>query len=200
MEATPESRLLGALKQIDEVTRQRPPSGIGHDDADDIEGTIASDDAVGFNPLPLLRLFDEHGVRVVIMGQVAGILHGSTELTGDLDLLWSGQGEDAAAMSAAFIAANGDLEDDDGIPLPVDAKAFALPKVQFRTDSASGDCCTPALPWGALDVGSFIEQADSAVVDGVQLHYVSRQALIAMRLAVGREKDQRRAAELQQLR
>jgi hypothetical protein len=192
-----ESRLLNALRQVDEVTRGRPTVGLSHDDADEVEGTIACDDAVGFDPLPLLRSLDEHGAQVVIIGQVAGILNGSTELTGDLDLLWSGRPADAPAISAGFGAVNALLTDDDGRRLPSGTEAFGLPKVQFRTSTSAGDCCTPALPWGQLDIDGFIDRAESTLVDGIRIRYVSRSDLIAMRLAVGRPKDLRRAAELQ---
>lgn len=133
------------------------------------------------------------------MGQVAGILHGSAELTGDLDLLWSGHSADAPALSAGFSAVNALLSDDDELPLSSAIDAFALPKVQFRTATSAGDCCTPALPWGGLDIESFLGRAQSALVDGIRLHYISRADLIAMRLAVGRPKDLRRAAELERL-
>ena len=199
MESSAESRLRNALQRIDELTQGRPRVGRGHDDADEVHGTIACDDAIGFDPLPLLRSLDEHGVRVVIIGQVAGILHGSAELTGDLDLLWSGSSTDVPAISAAFSAASAMLWDDDGCSLPVEVEAFELPKVQFRTATSAGDCCTPALSWGGLDIEGSLTRASSAVVDGVRLHYVSRSDLIAMRLAVGRAKDRRRAVELQLL-
>lgn len=65
-------------------------------------GTVATDDAIGFDPLPLLRAFCDWGARVVVIGQVAGILHGSRELTGDLDLLWDGSSRQASALTAAF--------------------------------------------------------------------------------------------------
>lgn len=193
------SRLQDAVRRTAEATRDRARVGRSHDDADDTEGTIACDDAIGFDPLPLLRRFDEYGVRVVVMGQVAGILHGSTELTGDLDLLWSGDSADAPALSAAFDAVGALLSDDDGVPLPSSADAVALPKFQFRAATVAGDCCTPRLPWGRLDIQAFLARAESTVVEGARVHYLDRQDLIAMRLAVGRPKDRRRAAELQGL-
>jgi hypothetical protein len=57
---------------------------VRNDDADETVGTIESDDAAGFDPLPVLRALHSHGAPAVVMGQVAGILHGSVELTGDL--------------------------------------------------------------------------------------------------------------------
>lgn len=189
-------RLRAAMIRTAELTAARAPTGRSHDDADDVRGTIESDDAVGFDPRPLLAALDRAGARAVVIGQVAGMLHGSTELTGDLDLLWSGRPEEALAMARAFADVGADLADDDGQPLPVDASAFAHAKVVFRTSQASGDCCTPALVWGALDVAGFAARAETAIVDGTTIHYLSLEDLVAMRRAVGRPKDLRRAAEL----
>ncbi len=196
----PIRRLTGAVRRLAEHTAGRAPTGRSHDDADDAAGTVDTDDAVGFDPLPLLRLLAGHGAVVTVIGQVAGIMHGSTELTGDLDLLWSGAAPDAARMAVAFAAAGAALTDDDGHPLPTTEPAFARPKVVFRTACASGDCCTPALPWGTLAVADFHARALVAhTADGVPIRYLTRADLIQMRLAVARPKDLRRAAELTQL-
>lgn len=196
----PERRLVEAVRRTAELTRDRVRAGISHDDADADEGTVATDDAIGFDPLPLLRTLDRHGARVVAIGQVAGILHGSAELTGDLDLLWDGSPDQARAMAAAFAEAGAALADDDDGPVPVSPDAFALPKVTFKTASASGDCCTPALPWGDLDVAAFLDRCVTArTADGTTLRWLAVDDLIAMRLVVGRPKDLRRAAELRTL-
>lgn len=192
-------RLRNAVTLIGHETRDRPRTNLSHDDADDTIGTVATDDAVGFDPLPLLRAFDHHGAEVVVMGQVAGIMHGSRELTGDLDLLWSGRTEQAAALAAAFGSLSVVLHDDDGRTLACDSAAFTLPKVQFRTPHASGDCCTPALPWGDLPIGDFLNRARTAHAADFAIHYLDRADLIRMRRAVGRPKDLRRAAELESL-
>jgi hypothetical protein len=134
----------------------------------------------------------------VVIGQVAGILHGSTELTGDLDLLWSGSPGDAPALAAAFSDLAAELTDDDGQAVDV-SRAFFLAKVQFRTPSAAGDCCTPRLPWNGLDVSAFIGRAETAEIAGVMVRYLSLRDLIAMRRATARPKDLRRAVELERL-
>jgi hypothetical protein len=83
----------------------------------------------------------------------------------------------------------------------VSTASFGLPKVLFRTATASGDCCTPALPWGELPVAAFIARAERATTAaGTVIRYLNRDDLIAMRRAVGRPKDLRRAAELDRLR
>jgi len=194
----PIGRLREAMSRLAEFHRDRAPTGVSHDDADEVVGTMASDDAFGFDPFPLLRALDKAGARVVVMGQVAGILHGSSELTGDLDLLWDGDMAQAPALAAAFARVGAVLADDQGAVVPCAAQAFTLPKVEFRSPTASGDCCTPALPWGDLPITQFVRRCRLAVADdGTVVRYLDRADLIQMRRAAGRGKDLRRAEELQ---
>jgi hypothetical protein len=193
-------RLEEAVRRLRETTVGRERRGLSHDDADDVIGTAATDDAIGFNPLPLLRALHEQGAIVAVMGQVAGIMHGSRELTGDLDLLWDGDRGQAPALAAAFAAAGASLADSEGRPLACEPTTFRLPKVLFRSGFASGDCCTPALPWGDLPIAAYLARCQLAVAaDGLEIRYLDRGDLIRMRRAVGRPKDLRRASELELL-
>jgi hypothetical protein len=196
---TPFERLDAAVRRVREYVDAHPRQGVSHDDADDTFGTIDCDEAAGFDPLPLLAALDRHGARAVVIGQVAGIMHGSQELTGDLDLLWSGDSLEAPRFVAGFAEVGALIFDDRHLPLPLDPRTFALPKVLFRSAGASGDCCTPQLPWGRLDVMGIIERAETFRDSGVTVHFASRWDLADMRRAVGRPKDLRRAAELSRL-
>jgi hypothetical protein len=149
--------------------------------------------------MPVLRALSEHGASAVVIGQVAGILHGSAELTGDLDLLWSGDPPDAPGIVGAFASLDAELRTDEGTLVSDVAAAFSLPKVLYETRTAAGDCCTPRLPWGGLDVRAFISRAETAEVEGVLVRYLALNDLIAMRRAAGRPKDLRRAQELERL-
>jgi hypothetical protein len=192
-------RLRDALSRLAQQTRARALNGVSHCAAGDTIGTFGTDDAIGFDPLPLLRALYEYGAQVVVMGQVAGIMHGSRELTGDLDLLWDGRARQAHAIAAAFASVSADLTDDDGIPVRCEPAAFSLPKVLFRSAGASGDCCTPALPWGDLPIADFLARCRVAMCDGFEIRYLDRADLIWMRRAAGRVKDLRRADELERL-
>jgi hypothetical protein len=197
----PIQRIRDAVHRLAQETRGRTRTGLSHEDADEVAGTIATDSAIGFDPLPALGVLSEHGARVVVVGQVAGIMHGSQELTGDLDLLWDGDARQAPNLAAAFAALGATLTDEDRKPVPCASRSFELAKVIFETPTASGDCCTPRLPWGALDIEGVIRRAGTAVApDGLTVHYASAPDLITMRRAVGRPKDLRRAAELEGLR
>ncbi|HEY3514995.1 hypothetical protein [Kribbella sp. NPDC051137] len=194
------ARLEIAVGRIAELTRDRVVTGASHVDADGIVGTIGTDDAIGFDPFPLLRALHRSGVRVAVIGQVAGIMHGSVDLTGDLDLLWDGDPAHAAALASAFAQVEGGpavLEDKDGRPVPCEAASFLGSKVLFSTATASGDCCTPALPWGAIPVADYLARSLRTVADdGLEIHYLRLDDLISMRRAAGRPKDHRRADEL----
>jgi hypothetical protein len=192
-------RLSVAVDRIRTETDGCAKTGRTHQDADDEIGTIGTDDAHGFDPLSLLRTLDTCGAPVVVMGQVAGIMHGSRELTGDLDLLWDGDPRWASAMADGFGAAEATLTDDEGVPVFGDPAAFALPKLLFHTASASGDCCTPALRWGAIDIVGMLSRCLVVDAGGFRVRYLARPDLIAMRRAVGRPKDLRRAAELERI-
>ncbi len=193
----PLERLRAAARRTRELALNRASTGLGHQDADDDVGTIGTDDALGFDPFPLLEALHHNGVRAIVIGQVAGIMHGSTELTGDLDLLWDGAPAHAPALADAFTFVNAQLIDEKGNPVATHPDSFLRPKVQFTSPGAGGDCCTPALPWGNLQVREFLDRAITAVdPGGLEVHYVSRRDLIRMRRAMGRPKDLRRADEL----
>jgi hypothetical protein len=196
---TPFDRLDDAVRRIHDHVGTRAARGVTHDDADDVVGTIACDDAVGFAPMHVLAALSRHGARAVVIGQVAGIMHGSRELTGDLDLLWSGAPGERPKLAAAFADVGALLYDDDHAPVPLTRDAFAMAKVLFHSEGASGDCCTPALPWGSLDIVGVIDRAETTCERGVTVYYASLADLITMRRATGRPKDVRRADELARL-
>lgn len=196
---TPFERLAYAVQRIGDYVDARARTGVSHDEADDTAGTIECDDAVGFDPFPLLAALDRHGARAVVIGQVAGILHGSQELTGDLDLLRAGTPDEAPRFANAFADVAAEVLDEDRRPLPLDPRAFDLPKVLFESSGACGDCCTPRLPWGSLDIVGVLDRAVAVTERGVTIHFASLNDLIEMRRVSGRPKDVRRAAELSQL-
>ncbi|MGW2699055.1 hypothetical protein [Streptomyces sp. NPDC001340] len=100
----------------------------GLEEADDVAGTFATDGALGFDPIPFLRALCEARSHAVVIGQVAGIMHGSIELTGDLDLLWDGTPEQAHALRNALTATGcTDLPD------------LGHPQVAYQVAGVSGD-------------------------------------------------------------
>ncbi|MFJ8945177.1 hypothetical protein ACIRG4_18425 [Streptomyces sp. NPDC102395] len=190
MNETAALRLRQAVRRIQHAARERAATGRALEEADDVAGTFATDGAVGFDPFPFLRALHDAGSRAMVVGQVAGILHGSVEPTGDLDLLWDGTPEQAHALRTALTAAGcTELPDLD------------RPQAAYRVTGAGGDLCTTALPWGDLDTGPCLTRAltthDPA---GFAVSYAALDDLIRMRRSLGRPKDHRRADELERLR
>jgi hypothetical protein len=182
-------RLRQAIRRIEEATHDRTATGCRPEDADDLTGTFATDGALGFDPIPFLRALHEAGSHAMVIGQVAGIMHGSAELTGDLDLLWDGTPAQARALRDALAAAGcTDLPDLDRA------------QVGYQVTGAAGDLCTPALPWGDFDVTDCLTRAQGTDdSSGFTIRYASLDDLIRMRRAIGRPKDHRRADELDRL-
>nr|WSW68634.1 hypothetical protein OG461_21860 [Streptomyces sp. NBC_00995] len=179
-----------AVRRTQEATRERAATGRGPEEADDVVGTFSTDGALGFDPLPLLRALHEAGSGAVVIGQVAGIMHGSADLTGDLDLLWDGSPEEARALHAALTTT--------GCTAPPE---LDRPQVAYQAPGVSGDLCTPALPWGDMDVMPCLARAVSTRDPaGFDIRYADLDDLIRMRRALGRPKDLRRADELDALR
>ncbi|MET8572801.1 hypothetical protein [Streptomyces sp. NPDC004783] len=190
MSRTPALRLRQAVARTRDATSGRPPSGRPPEQADDVLGTFATDGALGFDPFPFLRALHDAGSRAVVIGQVAGILHGSAEPTGDLDLLWDGTPDEARALRDALTLC--------GCADPPD---LDREQAGYRVTGAGGDLCTPALPWGAMDVAPCLTRAETTYdPEGFTIRYAALDDLIRMRRALGRPKDRRRADELERLR
>ncbi|CCK24759.1 hypothetical protein BN159_0380 [Streptomyces davaonensis JCM 4913] len=190
MSQTAALRLRQAIARTQDATRERIPIGRGPEQADDRLGTFATDGALGFDPFPFLQAIHDAGSRAVVIGQVAGIMHGSAELTGDLDLLWDGTPDEAQALRDALtLCGCTELPDLDSS------------QVGYRVTGAGGDLCTSALPWGAMDVTPCLTSAETTRDPaGFTIRYVALDDLIRMRRALGRPKDHRRADELARLR
>jgi hypothetical protein len=187
---TPLSRLRQAVQRIQDAARARAGTGCGPAEDEDVVGTFAAESARDFDPFPLLRALHDHGCRTVVIGQVAGIMHGSAELTGDLDLLWDGTPEQAAALRRALTAA--------GCTEPPD---LTRAQAAYQAAHVTGDLCTPATPWGGMDVAPCLLRAVSAAdPEGYTVRFAALDDLILMRRSLGRPKDLRRAAELETLR
>lgn len=188
-----------ACERIRREAAARPRSGLRHDDADGPQGTFASDDAIGFDPFPMLRCLQASGVNYAVFGQVAAILHGSTDLTGDLDVLWDGADDAVTDLAAVFEQVGVVLLDESGTAHADRGSALREPKCWFTAPGSSGDLCTPRLPWGSLDVRAFLTRRVWTEHNGLLVPYLDLPDLLSMRRAVNGPKHLRRLRELEQL-
>lgn len=155
---------------------------------------------------PVLSALDAAGVRFVVVGGVAVVLHGHPRMTADLDLVI----DLAAAPAASAIQALLDV----GLQprLPVDPHAFADPEVRrVWIDERSLTVFTMVDPSDPLlEVDLFAqpplpfeelwERADVVDLNGQQVRIASVDDLIAMKRHAGRPQDLADIAALEGLR
>ena len=199
--STPIDHLKAVCEEIRAQTEARRPRGVRHDAADAEVGTFGSDDAIGFDPLPMLAAMHATECNYAVFGQVAGILHGSADPTGDLDILWDGSVHAVDKMAREFEGAGVVLRDEDfKLVEPADYRAaLAGAKVYFEGLGCAGDLCTPRLRWGALNVTAFLDRKLWAHSDELAVPYLSLDDLLTMRTAVLGAKHARRVRELELL-
>ena len=149
----------------------------------------------------MLALMQTTGDEYAVFGQVAGILHGSSEPTGDLDLLGDGSHDTLDRMATSFEAAGVILRDEDFNLVEVAEYRQALTgaKVYFEGLHSAGDLCTPRLRWGSLDSNAFLRRKVWAYEESLAVPYLTVEDLLAMRKTVPGAKHKRRTLELERL-
>lgn len=147
----------------------------------------------------ILRRFHECGVRSIVIGGWAAILHGTARSTNDVDLVYARDAENCRRLVEALRPWNPYLR---GAP----------PGLPFRWDEATiqaGLNFTLATDYGNLDLlgevagGGTYEQlfpfSQEASAYGMSFRVVSLERLIQLKRAAGRPKDLEVIAELQAL-
>lgn len=139
---------------------------------------------------PLLRALAEQGVEFVVVGGMAGLAHGSSYPTYDLDIAYARDRENIARMVAAL----------EGIEVTLRGAPADLPfQLDVRT-LENGANFTFDSPYGSFDIlgdvagiGAYEElrrEAVVATIEDVEVRVASIDHLIAMKRAANRPKDQ----------
>ena len=142
-----------------------------------------------FDPLRILKRLDEHRVRFVIIGGIAGRLWGSTTVTNDLDVCYARDAENLNALAAALADLKVNLRGvDRDLPFVADARTLKTgDHFTFSTNAGSFDILgTPA---GSNGYESLARTATAMDVGGVTVLVAAIEDLILMKRAAGRPKD-----------
>jgi predicted nucleotidyltransferase len=141
-------------------------------------------------PEPLLKALDQQGVDFVVVGGLAGLAHGSSYPTYDLDIAYSRDspnlGRLAAALAELRVTLRGAPKD---LPFQLDAQTLANgANFTFDTEFGSFDVLGDIAgikSYEELRRGSKIER-----IAGVEVRVASLDDLISMKRAANRAKDQ----------
>jgi predicted nucleotidyltransferase len=140
-------------------------------------------------PLPqdlkeLLRLFNERGVRYLIIGAVAIGYHAQPRYTKDLHIFVSSDPANAALVHKALAEFGAPLAEVSEADLTDESKFFRFGREPVQFDVMPGVL--------GINFEQAWERRISGVIDevtGLQAHIVSREDLIAAKLASGRLQD-----------
>ena len=142
-----------------------------------------------FDPVRLVRTLLEHRVRFILIGGLAGNVHGSSQATFDLDICYERSDANLAVLAAALTSLHARLR---GVPpdLPFRLDARTLKNgdsFTFTTDAGDLDCLgTPAGTTGYVDLA---RNAVEMEVVGLRVPVVSLDDLMRMKRAADRPKD-----------
>jgi transcriptional regulator with XRE-family HTH domain len=185
LEFSPEQRIERGLDFADLVRRNR--GAIGRRGPQE---TMGHDLQKPLRPQPLLQALARHGVDFVIVGGLAGIAHGSSYPTYDLDVAYSRDSSNLVRLVDALqeigVTLRGAPAD---LPSQLDAATLANgANFTFDTEFGSFD-----ILGDAAGIKGYDELRREAVVEevfGIEVKVASLDHLIAMKRAANRPKDQ----------
>ena len=144
-----------------------------------------------FQPDVILLSLIDHRVRFVLVGGLAAQAHGSSSLTGDLDICYARDAENLARLAATLSqlsAVRRGLPADAPRMPPLDARTLRAGGL-FTLTTTAGDFDLPATPDPGFDFESLRKSAVSTTVAGHPVLVASLEDLMAMKRAAGRPKD-----------
>lgn len=159
----------------------------------------------------ILTTLDAHGVEYVLVGGVACLIHGSTRVTVDADIVPSTSPENLErllaalrVLGAAVFVPGARLRLEAGEPWEVEALrrgGGALLDAEawhFSTDAGPIDVVLEAAGVGGY--GPHLARAETREIFGVRVQVAGLDDLIASKEALGRERDHSVLQELYEIR
>lgn len=145
---------------------------------------------------PLLELLDRHAVDFIVVGGLAGIIHGSSYPTYDLDVLYARDDRNLERMASALSEIHATLRGaPPDLPFQLDARTLqAGSNFTFESDLGHFDILGHAD--GMRDYETMRDASVGEELWGVSVRVASVDDLIRMKRAAGRPKDKSMVEEL----
>lgn len=148
----------------------------------------------------LIRALTDAGVEFVIVGGVAGQLHGSPLVTFDLDICHSRERSNLERLARVLVSLDTELRGaPSGLPFRLDARTLANGD-SFTFLTALGPLDILATPSGTTGFDDLARTAERIDFSGMVVLVASIDDVIRMKRAAGRPKDLLGIEELGALR
>ena len=149
----------------------------------------------GFDPETMLTVLAERGVRFILIGGMAAVLHGDVGVTVDIDVVPDPSNENLARLAGALrslgarIRAEGDPE---GLSFDCSPEFFAnlAPTAMVNMTTEAGDLDVTFQPSGTRGFSDLERSAvELEVAERLHILVASLADVIRSKEAAGREKD-----------
>jgi len=145
----------------------------------------------------LLRLLTEHDVAFIIIGGVAAVIHGSSRLTQDLDIVYDRSPQNLARLVQALAEQSPYLRGaPPGLPFQWSVATLGM-GLNFTLETSIGPLDLLGEITGGGGYEDLLEHTIEVEVFGVRCCCLDLPALIRTKRAAGRPKDLEALAELE---
>ena len=156
-----------------------------------------------FDPVAICRILSERGVKFVVLGGFAAVVHGSPVPTEDIDVIPSREIENLEKLAGALQEMKAAIRTSDGpVHTRIDAGFIANMPNMLNLVTDYGDIDLVFNPAGQLsNFEQWNQRAESAQLEpGLVVAVAALDDIIASKTAANRLKDQRALPYLESLR